>query len=69
MFPADVQEAVLAAHPDLYRRHEQGFTTVRIEQGRMRIGSVLDAPFGYAARVDPSRFTPLAEWSADSLPS
>lgn len=69
MFPADVQEAVLAAHPDLYRRHEQGFATVRIEQGRMRIGSVLDAPFGYDTQVDPTRFTPLAEWSADSLPS
>jgi hypothetical protein len=69
MFPADVQEAILAAHPDLYRRHDQGFATVRIERGRMQIGSVLDAPFGAAARVDPTQFTPLAEWSAESLPS
>lgn len=67
LLPADVQDSVLAAHGDLYRRHEAGFVTLRIDGGRVRMGSVVDAPFGLAARFDPTRFTPLAAWSVDSL--
>ena len=34
MFPADVQQATLAAHPDLYRRHADGYVTTRISAAR-----------------------------------
>ena len=33
MLPQDVQDAMLAGHPDVYRRHPEGFVTFRIEQG------------------------------------
>ena len=40
---------------------------VWIEDGRIRIGSVVDAPFGLAVPFDPTRFTPLAQWQFESL--
>ena len=66
-FPDDVQDAVLDAHPDLFRRHECGFATLAVDGGRMRFDSAVDAPFGRAVALDPSRFTPLDEWSTRSL--
>ncbi len=69
MYPDDVQSAVLKAHPDLYRRHEQGYATVRIEQGKMGIESVRNGPLGPAFDFDTTRFTPLDEWTANSLTS
>lgn len=45
-FSDAVQEEVLSAHGDLYRRHENGFATVRIESGRIEITSLVEAPFG-----------------------
>jgi len=63
MLPGSVQEAVLEAHPDLYRRHQEGFATVDVDDGHIEVGSTLDAPFGYACEVDPGRFTPLSEWT------
>lgn len=67
MLPPDVQESVLSAHPDLYRRHEQGFPTLNVRRGRIDVGSVVDAPFGCDFLLDVARFTPLANWSDDSL--
>ena len=67
MLPDDLQAAVLGAHGDLYHRHERGFVTARVERGVARVGSVVDAPFGVDFRFDPSRFTPINEWSFDSL--
>ena len=67
MFPADVQQATLAAHPDLYRRHADGYVTTRIERGTMDIGSVVDEAFGVGFDFDPSRFTPIDQWTYASL--
>lgn len=67
MFPADVQETLLAAHGDLYARASGGFPTLRIERGWAAVGSVVDAPFGCAFDIDPARFTPLEKWSFESL--
>ncbi|MEX0653229.1 MAG: hypothetical protein WD534_01735 [Phycisphaeraceae bacterium] len=53
MFPDAVQQQVLEAHGDLYRRHEQGFATVKITDGRIAIDSVVDAPFGTPVAHDP----------------
>ncbi|KYH24480.1 hypothetical protein HAPAU_34630 [Halalkalicoccus paucihalophilus] len=65
--PEDLQTRVLEAHDDLYRRHEDGFVTMAVEDGRFRFGSVIDAPFGRGFDLDPSRFTPVEEWDVDSM--
>ncbi len=67
MVPQDVQAQVLQHHGPLYRRHEAGFPTLDVQHGRLRIGSVVDAPFGYGFDLDTSRFTPLEDWSPASL--
>lgn len=67
MFPRDLADATLAAHPDLYWRDSRGTVTARIEDGTMRIGSVVDKGFGVGAPVDPSRFTPADDWKYASL--
>lgn len=64
---ADLQETLQGAHGDLYRRHEEGFVALEIDDGRMSFGSVVDAPFGRDFELDPSRFTPLAEWAVGSM--
>lgn len=66
-FPALLQQASLAAHPDLFTRHPRGFPTLRIEHGRIAIGSVVDAPFGVAFEPDFSGCTRLDEWTFESL--
>lgn len=67
MFPADVQEAALRAHPDVYRRHADGFVTSRIESGAMRIDSVIDDAFGVAMELDPAQFIAADQWTYASL--
>jgi hypothetical protein len=44
--PEALQTQVLAAHPDLYRRHERGFVTLDVREGRLNVQSILAAPFG-----------------------
>lgn len=56
--PEDLQERVLAAHADLYRRHEAGFAAMKITDGRFQFGSVVDAPFGRDFELYLLRFTP-----------
>jgi hypothetical protein len=63
MLPEDLQSQVLAAHGDLFHRHDRGFVTTRIRHGTSDVATVVDAPFGVAYPFDPSRFTPLAEWT------
>lgn len=63
-FPASVQRAALHLHPDLYREHERGFPTLRVEQGRISTRSIVAAPFGSTVPIDPAEFTPLEEWEA-----
>ena len=66
-FPAAIQEDVLEAHGDLYTRHEDGFTTLDIDDGRIRFDTVVDAPFGYALDFDPSQFTSADDWAVTSI--
>lgn len=67
MIPDAMQDAVLEAHDDLFRRHEDGFVTMAIDAGRIRLDSVVDAPFGRANGVDPSTFMPVDDWSVESI--
>ncbi len=59
MWPANVQEKTLHAHPDLYGRSPRGFPSVKIEKGTMRIGSVADAPLGVGFILDHSSLSPV----------
>lgn len=56
-FPESLQREVLQCHSDLYRRHDRGFPAVKIEEGRIEMGSIVDAPFGVA--VDPLHFSEI----------
>lgn len=67
MFPADVQAAVLEAHGDLYRKHEDGCPTLKIQGGTIEIASLLAAPFGVGIELNTERFVPLSEWRYASL--
>ena len=67
MFPAELQEATVRAHPDLYRMHSGGFATLRVDGGRLQIGSVADACFGSAVAFDAEIGVPLDKWTPDSL--
>jgi hypothetical protein len=51
-FPVAMQQAVLAAHPDLYAHAPQGWPTVRIAGGEIQLGSVNAAPLGVAPALD-----------------
>jgi hypothetical protein len=48
-------------------KHERGFATPIIRDGRMSTASVVDAPFGYAFAFEPSGLMPLDEWDFDSF--
>ncbi len=67
MLPDDLQQRLLARHGDLYRRHERGFAMLDVQGGAIKVGSLVQAPFGVAFDPEPSRFTPLAAWEFDSL--
>lgn len=66
-FPGAIQRAALAHHGDFYAPHRDGFPTVRVKNGALEIGSVLDAPFGVGFEPDLSEFTPRASWNYESL--
>ena len=53
MMPVQVNDAVLTAHGDAYRRHADGFAVLDVRGGELAVGSMVDAPFGYADPVRP----------------
>ncbi len=59
---SDVQEA-LRAHPDLYVAADDG-ARLHIEDGRLRVGSLQQRGYGYAAAIDVDAREPLATWRA-----
>lgn len=65
--PDDIQENVLDAHRDLYGRHEGGFVALDVRDGEISFASVIDAPFGREFELDPARFTPIEEWTVESM--
>lgn len=67
VWPDDLQEEIARAQRDLYRWHEDGFVTPRIDVGRMQIGSVVDAPFGVPFKIDTTRFTPFEQCAFDAF--
>lgn len=53
-FPAGIQQQVLAAHPDLYRKSERGWPTLNIVNGTLNLDSINAAPFGVDFDLDTS---------------
>lgn len=56
----------LAAHPDAFSTRA-GAPRLRIEDGMMRLGSLLDAPFGLAPEPVPAELEPLTPEAAAAL--
>ncbi len=50
-WPAGIQEAVLAAHPDLYAATERGWPALIVREGKISTRSVVAAPLGVAAEL------------------
>ncbi|MPN52137.1 hypothetical protein SDC9_199791 [bioreactor metagenome] len=67
MYPEAIQEQVLLTHGDLYRRHPEGFPALDVRDGKIRVDSLLNAPFGYGFAMDASVFVPREQWSYQSL--
>ena len=65
--PVALQATIMAHHGDIYRLHERGFPTLDVRAGKITVGSAVAAPFGEAFDFDPGEFTPLDQWSFDSM--
>ena len=55
-FPAAVQESVLRRHEDLYCRSPLGWPTLRVNDGRLALGTINGAPFGVGFELDCGLF-------------
>ncbi|MFO1498996.1 MAG: hypothetical protein U1G07_11490 [Verrucomicrobiota bacterium] len=60
LWPDEWQNAMLAAHRDLYSRNSEGYAALAIREGQIQLDSVNRAPFGVRPLFDPSCFEPLA---------
>jgi hypothetical protein len=58
--PETEQAAFLAAHPDLYEK-SHGAVRLRINGGRLQIGSLAGVGFASGASPDWERLSPLRE--------
>jgi hypothetical protein len=64
-FPRTVQEQVATAHGDLYHVSPQGWPTLTIRDGRVRIDSLLAAPLGVGFELNVEHFTPAEQWKRE----
>jgi hypothetical protein len=67
MYSQPIQQQVLDVHGGLYVKGREGFPVLNVVDGLLDISTVVDAPFGYGFELDTMQFTPLNEWTADSL--
>lgn len=67
MLPDLIQDDVLHYHSDLFKRHVEGFPTLDISDGGIKLGSIIQAPFGMGFDMDTSKFMPLEDWHYDML--
>jgi hypothetical protein len=61
MFTRDLQQHMVEQHGDLYRWQADDFATVNINNGSINVGSVVDAPFGYAITPDLPHLADVAD--------
>lgn len=62
-FSDEVQNRVLTAHSDLYRRSPSGWPTLRLESGRLALDSINAAPFGVGFRLPLDEFPCVARYA------
>jgi hypothetical protein len=62
MFPATVQRQILEHHSDLYHPSRDGWPTLNIRVGCIRVQTVIDAPFGFQPRLDIGLFGSDGTW-------
>lgn len=51
-FPASLRAATLADHSDTFESAPGGWPRLRIEHGKIALGTVVSAPFGFGSRID-----------------
>jgi len=56
-FPEPVRAVVLGAHPDLYDRSSAGWPTLKVNDGRIALGTINQAPFGVGFILEPRWFS------------
>lgn len=67
MFPPEVQELTLNAHPDLYAQ-SNSFPSLNVQDGKLHIGSLLDSPFGFNHDISPQDWCQSEHsWNYESL--
>lgn len=59
-FPAALQQLMLTQHGDLFIRSGAGWPRLEVRGGRLALGSLLRAPFGYGGELDLSALAQLA---------
>lgn len=64
VIPGELQQRVVAGHPDLYAMRPEGYAALRLSNGRLNVGSVVDAPFGTAFDFNPDMFDDVSRHSA-----
>jgi hypothetical protein len=64
--PAELQEKVLKEHGDLFYRHPRGYVTLRVEQGKIRLGSLMNRSLGLEADLGTGWLKPRSDWQFDS---
>lgn len=62
MFPEAVQNSVLKAQGELYRKHPKGWPMLNIQDGELNVSSLHRAPFGVAFELDVEQFTPAGSY-------
>ena len=67
MFPESIGARTLDSHPDLYRRHPDGYAELRVEKGLLSTESINAAPFGVDF-VPQGDYVPLADWKKPVAP-
>jgi hypothetical protein len=60
----DVESLALNAHPDAYESHDDGRTRLKITDGAISIGTLVDSPFGFSPQLDISGLAPLSTAAA-----
>jgi hypothetical protein len=61
-FPAEIQETMLFAHPDIYVPAAKGWPTLRVRGGEVAVTSINRAPFGVEPKLSVEALPTLLEW-------
>ena len=60
--PPEWQSLIVRSHGDLYRLSHDGWPSLDIRDGQIRLASVNESPFGLRPLPDPACFSPAADW-------